>query len=166
MKKFSRLWDALLALSVSLCASLILAIGVVVTYEIVARWVFGAPTIWTQEIAGYLLVACAFFGFAPTMHAGEHIRIDLLSKRFRKGTRSAVELLACICIVTYAGVVAWGGYEMVAQSFKYGRKSMTLLEVPVWIPQLVVPIGVAMLLIVALVRAWQVAKQLRGGASA
>lgn len=165
MENFSRLWDALLALSVSLCAALILAITAVTTYEVIARWVFGAPTIWAQEIAGYMLVACAFLGFAPTMHAGEHIRIDLLSKRFRKGARSGVELLAYACIATYAGVAAWGGYEMVAQSLKYGRKSLTLLAVPVWIPQLVVPIGGAMLLIVALVRAWQVAKQLRGGAS-
>ena len=166
MERLSRFWDAVLARSASLCATLILAIGGVVTYEVTARWAFGAPTIWAQEVAVYLLIACAFFGFAPTMHAGEHIRIDLLYKRFGRGTRSAIELLACICIAAYAGIAAWGGYEMVVQSLKYGRRSLTLLAVPVWIPQLVVPIGMTMLLIVALVRAWQVAKQLGGGASA
>lgn len=166
MERLSRFWGAVLARSVALCATLILAIGVIVTYEVIARWVFGAPTIWAQEITVYLLIACAFVGLAPTMHAGEHIRIDLLFKRFREGGRSAVELLACLCIAAYAGIAAWGGYEMAAQSFKYGRKSLTLLAVPVWIPQLVVPIGAAMLLIVAIVRAWQVVKQLRGSASA
>lgn len=166
MERLARFWDAALEQSASLCAMLILAIAAVVTYEIVARWVFGAPTVWAQEVAVYLLVACAFLGFAPTMHAGEHIRIDLLCKRFWRGARSAIEVLACGCIAAYAGIAAWGGYEMAVQSFKYGRRSLTLLAVPVWIPQLVVPIGMSMLLIVALVRAWQVAKQLREGASA
>jgi TRAP-type C4-dicarboxylate transport system permease small subunit len=165
MEWLSKTWGGMLVLSVSLCSAMILAIAAIATYEVIARWVFDAPTIWAQEIAVYLLLACAFFGFAPTMHAGEHIRIDLLVRRLKPGARLAVELLAFICIGLYAGVAAWGGCEMAAQSFEYGRKSLTLLSVPVWIPQLVVPIGMTMLLMVALVRSWQLVEQLRGGAA-
>lgn len=154
-------WTLLLRFAESLCAVLILAIGIVVSYEVIARWVFGAPTIWAQEIAVYLLIACAFFGFAPTMQAGEHIQIDLLAKRLRERARLIVELIVCLCIAAYAGIAAWGGYEMVAQSFRYGRKSLTLLAVPVWIPQLVLPIGMVMLAIVVLAKAWQLTAQLR-----
>lgn len=162
MLRLEQLWARLLRLSQSLCAVLILLIGAIVSYEVIARSVFNAPTIWSQEIAVYLLIACAFFGYAPTMQAGEHIRIDLLIKRFRETTRQVVELLTCICIAVFAGIAAWGGFEMMAQSFRYGRKSLTLLAVPVWIPQLLVPVGMVLLLIVVLVRGWQLALQLRG----
>lgn len=154
----------LLAHSLALCAALILALCAVVLYEIAARYLFDAPTIWAQEISVYLLLACAFFGFAPTMHAGEHIRIDLLVKRFGARARSALELLTGLAIAAFAAIAAWGGYETVLQSLRFGRRSLTLLSIPVWIPQLVVPGGMLLLLAAALLRAWQAARALREGA--
>ena len=153
----------LMAHSLALCAALILAICAVVLYEIAARYLFHAPTIWAQEISVYLLLACAFFGFAPTMHAGEHIRIDLLVKRFGMRARSALELGTCLAIAAFAAIAAWGGYETVMQSLRFGRRSLTLLAVPSWIPQLVVPVGMLLLLAAALLRAWQAARALREG---
>ena len=151
----------LMAHSLALCAALILALCAIVLYEIAARYLFGAPTIWAQEISVYLLLACAFFGFAPTMHAGEHIRIDLLVKRLGANARSALELATCLAVAAFAAVAAWGGYETVLQSLRYGRRSLTLLAVPVWIPQLVVPLGMLLLCAAALLRAWQAARELR-----
>ena len=155
-----------MAHSLALCAALILALCVVVLYEIAARYLFDAPTIWAQEISVYLLLACAFFGFAPTMHAGEHIRIDLLVKRFGTRVRSALELLTCLAIAAFAAIAAWGGYETVLQSLRFGRRSLTLLAIPVWIPQLVLPAGMLLLLAAALLRAWQAGRALRDGGRA
>ncbi len=162
MRLIGRLWSALPATAVSLCAALILAIATIASYEVIARWVFDAPTIWSQEVAGYLLIACTFLGLAPTMHAGEHIRIDVLSKRIPPTAQAVLELLTSACIAAFSGVMAWGGYEMVMQSLKYGRRSLTLLAVPAWIPQLVVPVGGVVLLLVAVHRAWQIARRLLG----
>ena len=156
----------LMAYSLALCAALILALCGVVLYEIAARYLFDAPTIWAQEISVYLLLACAFIGFAPTMYAGEHIRIDLLVKRFAARARSALELATCLAIAAFAGIAAWGGTETVLQSLQFGRRSLTLLSIPVWIPQLVVPIGMLFLLAAALLRAWQAARALRQGGGA
>jgi TRAP-type C4-dicarboxylate transport system permease small subunit len=147
--------------SLALCAAALLAIGAIVAYEVAARYLFNAPTLWSQEISVYLLLACAFLGFAPTMHAGEHIRIDLLSRRFGPRVRSALELATCLAIAAFAAIAAWGGYETVRQSLRYGRRSLTLLAVPLWIPQLVVPLGMLLLLAVVLLRAWQAARELR-----
>jgi TRAP-type C4-dicarboxylate transport system permease small subunit len=138
-----------------LCAACILAIALVVFYEIVARLVFDAPTTWSQEIAVYLLLALGFLGFAPTLAADEHIRIDMLVRRFRPGARRALEVVIYLSIAAFAAVAAWGGVDMVRQSLRFGRKSLTLLEIPVWIPQLLVPIGLVMLLATALWLAWR-----------
>jgi TRAP-type C4-dicarboxylate transport system permease small subunit len=148
--------------SLALCAAALLAIGAIVAYEVAARYLFNAPTLWSQEISVYLLLLCAFLGFAPTMHAGEHIRIDLLSRRFGARARSALEVATCLAIAAFAAIAAWGGYETVRQSLRYGRRSLTLLAAPLWIPQLVVPLGMLLLLAVVLLRAWQAARELRG----
>jgi TRAP-type C4-dicarboxylate transport system permease small subunit len=141
---------AVLAAAEHICAACILAIAFVVLYEIVARFVFDAPTTWSQEIAVYLLLALTFLGLAPTLAANEHIRIDMLARRFRPRVRRALEVVVCLSMAAFAAVAAWGGVDMVRQSLRFGRKSLTLLEVPVWIPQLLVPIGSVMLLATAL----------------
>lgn len=148
--------------ALALCAATLFAIAGIVVYEIAARYLFDAPTIWAQEISVYLLLVCAFIGFAPTMHAGEHIRIDLLVRRFGPRARGALELVTCLAIAAFAAIAAWGGYETVRQSLRFGRRSLTLLAFPVWIPQLVVPLGMLLLFAAALLRAWQAARALRG----
>jgi TRAP-type C4-dicarboxylate transport system permease small subunit len=149
---------ALLAIAEQACAACVLLIAAIVMYEVVARAVFGAPTIWVQEIAVYLLLATAFLGFAPTLQAGEHIRIDMLSNRFGARVRRALGFTSHIAIAVFAGIAAWGGLEMLLQSLRFGRKSLTLLEIPVWIPQLVIPIGCTLLMLAALHGAWRVAE--------
>jgi TRAP-type C4-dicarboxylate transport system permease small subunit len=154
----------LMAKAASACAALILAITAIILYEIVSRFVFDEPTIWGQEIAVYLLLACAFLGLAPTLHAGEHIRIDLVVRRLPPGLRHASEFAACLGIAVFAAIAAWGGCGAVTHAFKFGQRSLTLLSVPVWIPHLVVPAGMLLLLLVALLRAWQALGALRGKA--
>jgi TRAP-type C4-dicarboxylate transport system permease small subunit len=144
-----------MAVAESLCAACILAIAVIVMYEVVVRTVFNAPTTWGQEVAVYLLLAAAFLGFAPTLAAGQHIRIDILSSRFGPRTQAVLECMFNLAIAAFAALVVWGGSEMLLQSFRFGRKSLTLLEVPVWIPQLLIPVGGCLLLISALHGAWR-----------
>jgi len=147
--------SVLMEVAESLCAACVLAIAAIVIYEIVMRTVFNAPTIWVQEVAVYLLLATAFLGFAPTLAAGQHIRIDILSNRFGARTRAALECMFNLAIAAFAALVVWGGSQMLLQSLRFGRKSLTLLEVPVWIPQLLVPIGGCLLMLSALHAAWR-----------
>lgn len=154
MRAVGRAWALVLRFSEAICAALVLLIGAMVIYEIIARAAFDAPTIWVQECSVYLLVALAFFGLAATERAGEHIRIDLLTKRFNHRIRTGLEVVICIAVAVFASIAVWGGWQMVAQSFKFSRRSLTLLAVPAWIPQLVLPIGMTLLAIAMVWRVW------------
>ncbi len=155
------LWSAIVQVAEALCALCILVLGAIVMYEVVSRYVFDAPTIWVQEIAVYLLIAVTFLGLAPTQHAGEHIRIDVVSKRFSAAARRRLEIVTLLSIAALAAVAAWGGWQMVEQSLRFGRRSPTLLAVPVWIPQLLLPFGMALLALGALVARMEAPAQQR-----
>lgn len=142
----------------TLCGLCIIGMALAVTYEIVARSLFGEPTIWAQEVSVYLLIAVAFLGLAPTHAAGEHIEIDLLARRMSARVRRAVRALILAAIAGYALVAAWGGLGMVQQSMKFGRRSLTLLAVPVWMPQLLIPVGMGLLAVVTLAGLWTLLK--------
>jgi len=138
----------------TLCGLCIGGMGLAVVYEIVARSLFNEPTIWAQEVSVYLLVALAFLGLAPAHAADEHIRIDLLTRRLPPRLQQALRAATLLLIAAYAAVAAYGGVEMVRQSLRFGRRSLTLLSVPVWIPQLLIPIGMGLLALVALIGLW------------
>lgn len=144
-------WSRVLDVSQFVCALTILGMGVTVTYEIVARYFFDAPTTWAQEISVYFLLALALLGLAPTLAADEHIRIDLVTRKLPLAAQRWLRICALAAIAIYAGIAAVGGWGMVQQSLRFGRKSLTLLEVPVWIPQTLLPIGMALLALTAVV---------------
>lgn len=155
MPVFAKAWTRIIRTAEFLCIVCILAIAAIVMYEVVVRFAFDAPTVWVQECAVYLLIALAFLGLAPTQQKGEHIRIDVLLKKLPPRVHLALEIFTCLAIALFAGVATWGGLQMVQQSLRFGRRSLTLLAIPVWIPQLLLPIGMGLLTIGALWTAWR-----------
>ena len=56
----------------------ILLMGMIITYEVVCRYVFNAPTIWTQEVSIYLFMWTMLAASSYTLQTGKHVRVDLL----------------------------------------------------------------------------------------
>jgi TRAP-type mannitol/chloroaromatic compound transport system permease small subunit len=78
---------------VGLCGAFLLVPLVLATcYEVFARYLFLAPTIWAYEV-GYTLTGAHFLlGMAFTLKYGAHIRIDLFSGVFSARTRAFIDL--------------------------------------------------------------------------
>lgn len=158
----SRVLRALTALAETVAAAAIGIIVVLVAYEVVARYAFGAPTVWTQEVCIYLLLFAAFLGMAPAERAGDHISIDLAVARLPPRMQARLSVANYLAVAAFSALVAWTGLEAVLQSYRYGRHSLSLLAVPIWIPQTCVPLGMALMTLEALRRAWVSARALRG----
>ncbi|MCB1812871.1 MAG: TRAP transporter small permease subunit [Candidatus Competibacteraceae bacterium] len=61
-------------------------------YEVFARYVLNAPTLWAYEV-GYMAMGTNFLlGMALTLREGAHIRIDVLYSRFGPKTKALVNL--------------------------------------------------------------------------
>ncbi len=120
-------------------------IAVLVSYEVTLRYLFDAPTLWTQDLCIYLLLWAAFLGLAPAERAGEHIRIDLLLKRLPGSAQQGLHIATHLIVGCFFVLVAWTGFEAVIQSYTYGRQSLSLFPVPMWIPQMCVPVGAGLM---------------------
>ena len=152
----------LTSLAETLAAIAIGIIVVLVTYEVLARYVFIAPTIWTQDVCIYLLLLAAFLGMAPAERAGDHISVDLAVSKLRPRAQAILRAIICVGAAGFFALVAWTGLEASIQSYTYGRRSLSLLSIPMWIPQLCVPVGMTLLTAEALRRAWLSIAQARG----
>ncbi len=128
------------------CSGLgILAMGIILFYEVIARYFFNSPTIWAQEISIYLFIWTMLAGAAYTLQVGKHVRIDLLIIRFSVKTQNFLEFVTSIFGMLFSAYVTVQGWNMLKATLKYHKLSATPLRVPMWIPQLALLVGFGLL---------------------
>ena len=158
MKTLERLVRALAGVGVALAAVSTLASMAVIAYSVVMRYFLNRPVPWVDEFVGYLLVASVMLAAADALFHGEHIAVDVLTERFAGRGRRIVALLGLVAVAVTAALLAWEGVDMVAFSRMVDLRSNGYLAAPMWLPQLAVPVGAALLglaAIVAFVAAWR-----------
>ena len=75
-------------------------------YEVVARYVFGAPTIWAFDIS-YMCTGTLFvLGAAYALHEDAHVRIDFLAQKIPPTPRRILEGVIFVFMLTpiFAGL--------------------------------------------------------------
>jgi len=108
-------------------SSVAIALVAAMLYEVVARYVFDAPTLWAFDIS-YMLNGCIFLlGAAYALKESAHVRIDFLYQRFPIGLRNLIDrtmylivLFPLFSFLTWIACVkawrAWLGIEVEAVS--------------------------------------------------
>jgi TRAP-type mannitol/chloroaromatic compound transport system permease small subunit len=114
-------------------ACLIVPLILVTCYEVFARYLFGAPTIWVYEI-GYTLTGSHFLlGMAFTLKAGDHIRIDIFSGHFKARTRAMIDLVGYTVLLPLTVWLAIYLYQYFHTGWVQNEKSgQSALNMPVW----------------------------------
>ena len=136
-------------LAAGLGAVIALAILGIVIYAVVMRYLFAAPQVWTDEMASFLMVLMVMLGVAETLRRGEHIGVDLLTGRLGPRGRRLVEIWSMAAVLVVSGVLFASALGMTRFSRLVGIVSEGHMEVPMWIPQSSILIGMALLIIAA-----------------
>ena len=88
MHSIIRLIESLTTRTGFLISLTIIPLVLTATYEVFARYVFGAPTIWAYEL-GYMITGTHFLiGAAITLARDSHVRIDILYDRLSLKSRA------------------------------------------------------------------------------
>lgn len=122
----------------------------IVFYDVVARYVFNAPTIWATEISIYLLQMLVFLPMGVLVSESAHVRSTLLTDRLSARGRQVLQQFSLVMIIIFAVFVIKLGWQLTAHAWNQSQASATLLAVPLWIPNSLIPIGGLLLLISAL----------------
>ena len=126
-------------LNLALIAFIILTFSVI--YEVIARSILNKPTIWSLEIVTYMISCVAFFGSAYVLRINKHLEINLLTKILPIKVRLIFNLIANIIAFIFCFIAFYYGCKLINLSYILGVVSVSELRVPLWIPQMTVPIG-------------------------
>jgi len=101
---------------------------------------------WSIEYSGFLMAFIVFLPLAGVTRRREHMAADFflnsIGGRVESSSRRALIPLANLI---FAGVLLYLGWAMMLTSYADGVNSMGPLRTPIWIPQVVMVIGLAAL---------------------
>lgn len=119
------------------------------TYEVVARYGFNAPTEWAYDVTYMLYGTYFMLGAAYTLLRGGHIRTDMLYERFTPRTKGIVDAVGYL-VFFFPAVIALlvAGSDAAMHSWQILEKS----EISPWRPPIypfktVVPVAAVLLLV-------------------
>jgi len=130
-------------------------------YDVMMRHIFDAATIWADEVSGYLLVAITFLGAAYTLTVEGHIRVEAFMVKLPIKTRQSLEFLTDSLSVAFLVVFTWQAFRLVKDSYVNVNLAPTLVRTPLYLPQLLLAIGMAWLCLQLLAHLMQRAIDLR-----
>ena len=110
-------------------------------YSVLMRYVFRSPAFWSEEITRYLLTWGTMSAMAFAMMKRRHIRTRVLLDRVSPKTRALLEIFTNVVALVLLMVFIWTGGNLALNTFLIGKKSITSLRFPLWIPQIALPIG-------------------------
>jgi TRAP-type mannitol/chloroaromatic compound transport system permease small subunit len=76
-----------------------------VAYEVVARYLFNAPTIWVFDVTYMLYGSLFMLGAAYALHKGAHIRTDFFWEQFPIRTKGLIDTIAYV-VFFFPGLLA------------------------------------------------------------
>lgn len=120
--------------SVGVMASFALVPLVIATcYEVFARYVMDAPTIWAYEV-GYVLTGSHFLlAMAYALQKGAHIRIDIFSGKFSLRTRAVIDLFAYAVVLPLMVWLSSALWTHLATGYlRSERSGQSAMNLPVW----------------------------------
>lgn len=100
-----------------------------------------------DDIVSWLCAASAFLALAYTFRQGELIRVSLLLEKLPPRARRPAETACLVAALLVVGYATWAVAGFVYESWQMQEVAQGLLEIPIWIPQSSLVIGLAVFLV-------------------
>ncbi|GAB5535094.1 MAG: TRAP transporter small permease [Rubricoccaceae bacterium] len=111
------------------CVGLMAASVLNVTWQVIARFVLGSPSGFTDELARFLLIWLGLLGAAYAVGQRMHLAIDLLPRALKAKPRARAVLGIVLqgCVLAFAaGVMLYGGGNLVRLTTLLEQRSAAL----------------------------------------
>lgn len=112
-----------------------------VLWQVFSRYVLTAPSSFTDELAGFLLIWVGLLGAAYVAGKNEHLAIDLMLQKMKGAKKRRLQTIINLVVGVFAlFVMVFGGVWLVYTRFYLGVNSAAL-ALPLGYVYLIVPVS-------------------------
>ena len=134
---------------------LLVAMTLLVFWEVILRFGFGTGVSWGQEATLHLSAWFVLFGASYGLKDGAHIGVDAFVRLFSPlGQRILTGIAVVLCLV-YCGLFLYGSWVYLAKMHMIGIE-LEDIEVQTWLAHSILLIGFAFLTVRLLELFWQI----------
>ena len=143
-----RINKALLNLSM---AALVLT-ALVLTYSVVSRYFFHAPTDWQDEASVFMLVGVTFCCTAYVQSYRGHIGIEALAGMLPPAVNAVRLFVVDLVSFLFCLFFAWKSWALWHEAWVDGQTTSSTFAPPLWIPYAMMAFGMSLLTVQLLVQ--------------
>lgn len=162
-QRIERAWGWVLLAFAAANGLIILCLSLMITADVLTRWVTGRPFVGVFEISRILFVPVIFTVLALVQWTDRQVRVDVVASRTRGrwtvGLRSLDQTLA----LAFFGILLWVASESWLEAFHRHYVGMGILEIPQAVPIGFLVVGVALMVVTLLLLLFRSARQLVAG---
>jgi TRAP-type mannitol/chloroaromatic compound transport system permease small subunit len=146
-------------------AWMIVALTLMISWEVYSRYVLNEPHDWALNIQIMMYGTLFMMAGAYTLSKNGHVRGDVLYGFFRPRTQATIDLVLYI-VFFLPGIVAltWAGWTYANEALAIREKTFSATPLPLYPFKFVIPIAGAMLLLQGLVEIVRCIRCLQTGA--
>lgn len=128
------------------CVLLLAAILIILTYQVMARYILKTTPSWSEELSRYLFIWVIFLGASYAAQAASHIRIETLNKAWPRAMRKPIMLIGTIVWIIFNLVILYSSGVYTYKIFVSKQISIGVNINMGW-AYLAIPVGYALMII-------------------
>lgn len=140
-------WLAILA------SLLVFVMVAAISYEVVARYFFDAPTVWALELSTLLLGPYFMLAGAYILHTAGHVNVDILYAKLPPRLAAMVDVGIYLVIVLICCVLIYQSIPVAMNSIDSGETSFSSWNPPIWPVKTLIPVAFSLLLLQSIAEA-------------
>ena len=124
---------------------LLFAMMAVLLWSSVSKTFF-LPSLWTLEMAQFLMVAYFMVGGPYSLQLGSNVRMDLFYGAWSDRQRAWVDAFTVVALLVFLALLLYGGWQSTEYALEYGERSRSAWRPYLW-PIKAVMVGATVLMI-------------------
>ena len=143
MSRWQR-WDDSLGRVEKFLVVVMLGIMILLAFlQIILRNVFSTGISWGDPLVRYLVLWVGFIGAGLASKEGKHITIEVFARWFSGHGSRYLKAIPHLTSAFVCGLLTFAGLTFVLNEAQMGGTAF--LEIPVWVPQLFIPVTFALM---------------------
>ena len=126
--------------------------SLVLTYSVVSRYFFKAPTDWQDEASVFMLVGVTFFCCAHVQSLRGHIGIEALAGLLPARVNAVRMFIVDLLSFLFCAFFTWKSWTLCHEAWVDGQTTSSTLAPPLWIPYSMMAAGMTLLSLQLLVQ--------------
>jgi TRAP-type mannitol/chloroaromatic compound transport system permease small subunit len=122
----------------------------VLFWSAISKLQWFTPSLWTLEMAQFLMVAYYLLGGGYSMQLQSHVRMDLLYGRWSRKRKGFVDSITSFSLVFYLILLLYGGISSSQYAIQYGETSYSSWSPYMWPIKVIMSFGIVLMMLQAI----------------